>query len=64
MFYNSTQDKSKAVLSAQAIAQGISQDGGLFVPESFPQITEEELKAMLSMSYQDNSTFKSFDKRP
>ena len=48
MFYNSTQDKTKAVLSAQAIAQGISQDGGLFVPESFPQITEEELKAMLS----------------
>ncbi|MBQ4237688.1 MAG: hypothetical protein II698_00100, partial [Ruminococcus sp.] len=39
MYYNSTQDKSKAVLSAQAIAQGISQDGGLFVPESFPQIT-------------------------
>ena len=55
MFYNSTQDKSKAVLSAQAIAQGISQDGGLFVPESFPQITEEELKAMLSMSYQDRA---------
>ena len=55
MFYNSTQDKTKAVLSAQAIAQGISQDGGLFVPESFPQITEEELKAMLSMSYQDRA---------
>ena len=41
MFYNSTQDKSKAVSSAQAIAQGISQDGGLFVPESFPQISDK-----------------------
>ncbi|MBQ1475290.1 MAG: threonine synthase [Ruminococcus sp.] len=55
MYYNSTQDKSKAVLSAQAIAQGISQDGGLFVPESFPQITEKELRAMLDMSYQDRA---------
>ena len=55
MYYNSTQDKSKAVLSAQAIAQGISQDGGLFVPESFPQLTEKELRAMLPMSYRDRA---------
>ncbi len=55
MYYNSTQDKSKSVLSAQAIAQGISQDGGLFVPESFPQITADELKGMLRMSYRDRA---------
>ena len=55
MFYHSTQDKSKSVLSAQAIAQGISQDGGLFVPESFPQLTSDELKTMLPMSYQDRA---------
>ena len=55
MFYHSTQDKNKTVESAQAIAQGISQDGGLFVPESFPQLSEEELRAMLSMSYQERA---------
>lgn len=55
MNYNSTQDKSKVVLSAQAIAQGISQDGGLFVPESFPKLSSEELRSMLSMSYQDRA---------
>ena len=55
MFYNSTQDKNRSVLSAQAIAQGISPDGGLFVPESFPQITREELSSMLAMSYQDRA---------
>ena len=55
MFYNSTQDKSKSVLSAQAIAQGISQDGGLFVPESFPQLTADELRSMLPMSYRDRA---------
>ena len=55
MFYYSTQDKSNSVLSAQAIAQGIAQDGGLFVPESFPQITSDELSSMLSMSYRDRA---------
>ncbi len=55
MYYNSTQDKNKSVLSAQAIAQGISQDGGLFVPESFPQLGDDELRAMLAMSYQDRA---------
>ena len=55
MFYNSTQDKSKAVSSAQAIAQGISQDGGLFVPESFPQISDKLFGDMLKMSYQDRA---------
>ena len=55
MYYHSTQDKSKSVLSAQAIAQGISQDGGLFVPESFPQLSADELRSMLSMSYQDRA---------
>ena len=55
MKYNSTQDKSKSVLSAQAIAQGISQDGGLFVPESFPRLSSDELRAMLSMSYRDRA---------
>lgn len=55
MLYNSTQDKSKSVSSAQAIAQGISSDGGLFVPESFPQLADDELRAMLSMSYQDRA---------
>ncbi len=55
MFYNSTQDKNKSVLSAQAIAQGISQDGGLFVPESFPQLSKDELRSMLDMTYQDRA---------
>ena len=55
MNYNSTQDKNKSVLSAQAIARGISQEGGLFVPESFPQLSEDELRAMLAMSYRERA---------
>ena len=32
MYYKSTRNSSVNVTSAQAIAQGISKDGGLFVP--------------------------------
>ena len=55
MFYHSTQDNKKKVTSAEAIAQGISPDGGLFVPESFPQLEPATLENMLSMSYQERA---------
>lgn len=55
MQYNSTQSNETVVNSAQAIAQGISVDGGLFVPQSFPKIELETLKSMLSMSYQERA---------
>ena len=32
MLYTSTRDKSVKVTSAEAIAHGISKEGGLFVP--------------------------------
>ena len=51
MLYTSTRDKSVKVTSAQAIAQGISKDGGLFVPESFPTLTSEDFKALSGMDY-------------
>lgn len=55
MLYNSTQNKQKVVSSAQAIAQGISEDGGLFVPQSFPKLDMSTLGDMLNMSYQDRA---------
>ena len=57
MLYHSTQDKSKYVSSAQAIAQGISKDGGLFVPEGFPKLSKDALRSMLDMSYRDRAKF-------
>ena len=33
MLYTSTRDKNVHLTSSEAIAQGISKDGGLFVPE-------------------------------
>ena len=51
MRYNSTRNNSLFVTSAEAIKIGLSPDGGLFVPESFPLVTEDELKSLINMSY-------------
>lgn len=51
MLYNSTQNAAEVVSSAQAIAQGISKDGGLFVPQEFPKYDENTLKALLKTGY-------------
>jgi len=57
MFYNSTRDSSLKVSSAEAITQGISVDGGLFVPEEIPAISLEEVKALGEMSYADRAAY-------
>ena len=51
MKYNSTRNRSVSVSAAQAIAQGISADGGLFVPESLPQYSYEDLCKLKAVSY-------------
>ena len=51
MLYNSTQNAAEVVSSAQAIAQGISKDGGLFVPQEFPKYDENTFNALLKTDY-------------
>lgn len=46
---------NECVTGAQAIAQGIAKDGGLFVPETFPKVDTNELEDMLSMSYAERA---------
>lgn len=55
MFYTSTRDKSIKVTASQAIAQGISEEGGLFVPCELPQFSIEDIEKMVSMSYIDRA---------
>ena len=57
MFYNSTRNSNVKVSSAEAITQGISVEGGLFVPESIPVLTLDEIKNVGSMSYADRAAF-------
>lgn len=57
MFYNSTRNSNVKVSSAEAITQGISVDGGLFVPESIPKLSLDEIKAVGEMKYADRAAF-------
>ena len=51
MNYNSTRNNNTVVSASQAIAQGISAEGGLFVPQSLPQYTAEDIKALTKTDY-------------
>ena len=51
MLYTSTRDKSVQVSSAQAIAQGISVDGGLFVPTEIPSIDKAFVDSLVPLDY-------------
>ncbi|MDE5671241.1 MAG: threonine synthase, partial [Eubacterium sp.] len=53
--YTSTRDKSIKVTASQAIAQGISEEGGLFVPCELPQFSMDKINSMVSMSYIDRA---------
>ena len=51
MYYKSTRNSDVRVDSATAITQGISTDGGLFVPESVPKLTLDEIKYLAGLNY-------------
>ena len=51
MKYISTRDSSIQLSASQAILQGISPEGGLFVPESFPQVDLDFIRGLEGLSY-------------
>lgn len=56
MNYFSTRDSQKQTVSAaMAIKQGLAKDGGLFVPEAIPTLTENEVMALCKMSYPERA---------
>lgn len=57
MQYNSTRDNGISVSAAQAIKQGLSAEGGLFVPKSIPSVTLEEIDALADKSYHERAYF-------
>ena len=56
MYFISTRGGEK-VTGAQAIVQGLAKNGGLYVPETFPTVSKEELEAMAEMSYPERAAF-------
>lgn len=57
MYYKSTRNSGVNVTSAQAIAQGISKDGGLFVPSEIPSVSLDDIKALGEKSYAERALF-------
>ena len=57
MKYLSTRDKTLRFTAAEAIKMGLSRDGGLFTPETFPTLTEEEMKSLCAMTYQQRAAY-------
>ena len=51
MLYTSTRNNEIRVTAAQAIAQGISEEGGLFVPVELPHFSMDTVREMMEMSY-------------
>ena len=51
MKYLSTRDKSLRLTASQAIAQGLSRDGGLLTPEELPKLTPAFLEDLRGKSY-------------
>ncbi len=54
MYFISTRSKEK-VRAEEAVLMGYPKDGGLFVPETFPVISKEELDQMLEESYAERT---------
>lgn len=57
MNYKSTRNSNVTVSAATAIARGISEEGGLFVPENFPALTAADITALADKTYTERAAF-------
>ena len=55
MYYISTRDAALRCTASQAIVQGLSRDGGLFLPERIPTLAQGALEKMKTMPYAERA---------
>lgn len=55
MEYTSTRNNQIRVTAAQAIAGGISPEGGLYVPTQLPQLSMTDITALVPLSYKERA---------
>lgn len=53
MNYISTRGKAPKLSFEDVVLTGLASDGGLYVPESIPQFSQEDIASFRSLSYQD-----------
>lgn len=51
MKYISTRNKNESISSSQAIIKGLSESGGLFVPENIPKVAD--IDKLIDMDYKE-----------
>ena len=51
MHYVSTRDADRRLTASEAIIEGLSRDGGLYLPEQIPQITLAQIEALAKLPY-------------
>ena len=55
MKYISTRGNNQELTAAEAIIQGLAEDGGLFVPESMPKVDMAFIEGLENLSYQQRA---------
>lgn len=55
MFYTSTRDNNVKVTASKAITDGISPDGGLYIPVEIPSLSMDEIKALCGIGYKERA---------
>ncbi len=53
MYYKSTRNNALRFTASEAVLKGLSDDGGLFVPERIPQVDMERVRELAEVSYAD-----------
>ncbi|MCL2627557.1 MAG: threonine synthase [Oscillospiraceae bacterium] len=57
MLYQSTRGDNTKIKASEAITRGLSKDGGLYVPESFPSVSLEKLSELVTKPYSERSAY-------
>ena len=55
MKYISTRGQAPALTFEEAMLTGLARDGGLYVPETIPQISADEIAALAGLSYEETA---------
>ena len=55
MLYTSTRDNNVRVTASKAITDGISPDGGLYIPVEIPTLSADDIKALCSANYKERA---------
>ena len=53
MKYISTRGQAPELGFGEAMMTGLARDGGLYVPETIPQFSAEEIKSLSGLSYEE-----------